>query len=145
MSHQQNQQFQQPLKAEPTPLTRAAMQFLKEQSAPIGGLQDNHVKWLILFTKSYFTVDNAVMAFDFHSTPKRIFIQPIPKKDDHFGHFEWTVWRTKLKYGKVEKDLPSFLGLDQFTIEFCRVAPEGNRIETTPAPSIVGGEPPAQS
>lgn len=107
--------------------------LLREQDEKIGGLNDTMVKWLLMFTYQWFGVRRATMTFNFDSTPKQIFVAPMKEtsgKLSNFSPLEWHKQAFRLKWKKVERDLPGYMGLSGFTVKFCRSAPEGiHRIE----------------
>jgi hypothetical protein len=98
------------------------IKLLREEDAIIGGLTDKHVKWLLMFAYTQFSVREATICFDFHSKPKQIFITPL-RKGQPFKVSEWAKIKFKLKWQKVERDLAPYLKLDQFKITFNRTAP----------------------
>lgn len=107
--------------------TNRVLRLLREQDAIIGHLTDEHIRWLFMFTYTYFNVKNAVMTFDFKSKPKKIFIspnvdgKPISIKD-------WAKIKLKMKFDKTEKDLPNYIKLEQFSISFVRMPPKSSYI-----------------
>lgn len=114
--------------------TQRVLRLLREQDEIIGNLTDREVKWLLMYAYMQFGVRQATLAFDFHSAPKKISITPL-LNGEPFKVRDWARAKFRLKWQKVERDLPRYLGLNQFRIEFCRVAPraayrlEGNRDE----------------
>lgn len=103
---------------------------LREEDAVIGHVTDHHVKWLLMFTYQMFDVRLADMVFDFHSTPKKIYIAPVQKHKDILKPIDkskWHKYRIMLKSKSIEERLPAHLGIPEVQVKFCRVAPKGDR------------------
>ena len=107
-------------------ITRKAIDIVRKENEVVGGITPHHVKWLTMFTYTQFNTRQASISFDLNSNPRRIIINPRKNDGSNFGVAEWAKLKFMLKYKKVETDLPGYIGLKNFTIEFVRVAPEAD-------------------
>lgn len=112
-------------------ITLKVLELIKQEDALVGGITPHHVKWLLMFTYYQFDVRTATLTFDFHKKPRMIYVTPT-RNGSHFGIKEWAKLKFMLKWKKVERDLPGYMKLPGFAIEFCRIAPPSSyRIEHT--------------
>jgi len=113
------QRYKRPAEA----ITNIALGLVNQEDPVVGMLTPSHIKWLLMFTYHQFKVKSAILTFDFMSSPKRIFVTPT-KDGVLFGVGEWAKLKFMLKWNKVEKDLPGYMKLVNFKIEFLRAPVE---------------------
>ena len=99
---------------------KRVLDMLREEDAVIGHLLDSHVTWLMKFTYMWFQTRAVAMAFDFHSTPKRIFITPRPRENAVYPLLVWIKHKAAMLRNRSERDLPGYIGLQGFEVKFCR-------------------------
>lgn len=125
---QKNQQHEFSDSAIPEIVTK----MLREEDKVIGHLTDHHISWLLKFSMIWFDTRRVSMAFDFHSTPKQIFITPRTSIGGLFPVTDWLWHKGKMFTKRHEKDLPVYLSLAEFKICFCRTPKVGMDIEEIP-------------
>lgn len=106
--------------------------MLREEDKVIGHLTDHHVQWLTKFAMIYFDTRRVSMAFDFHSIPKKIYVTPRTPSGGVFPFKQWMLHKIKMFTRKHERDMPSFIGLSDFVITFCRTPKLGTDVEEIP-------------
>lgn len=115
--------------------------MLREQDAVIGHLTDHHVKWLLMFSMMWFDTRRVSMAFDFHSTPKQVYVTPRTSTGGVFPIKQWLFHKVRMFAKRHEKDLPAYIDLRDFEIKFCRTPKLGIDVEEIPDAPDEGKEP----
>lgn len=121
-------------------IPKLVVDLLRKEDAIIGHLTDHHVKWLMMFSYTWFDTRQVTIAFDFHSTPKQIFVTPRTAEGGIIPFKKWMMHKIAMFKVKTEKDLPAYIGLKGFEIKFCRSPKEGTDVE-----EVDGAEEPASA
>jgi hypothetical protein len=115
-------------KASSSALVHYIMGRIGEVDKELGGLSDFHLKWIIAFTNHYFGVEQSTIQMD---VPKhKIFITPWNHDKIPFSRLKWLKLKFKSWRKNDERDLPSYISLEDWTIKFCRVPRKGQHVES---------------
>lgn len=102
------------------PYTQKVLELMREDDKEIGNLTPYHLKWLLMYTYTQFSVRSAVITLDFKSSPKKIYISPT-RDGAPFGVTEWAKLKFVIKWQKVERDIARYIHLPNFQVEFRRL------------------------
>jgi hypothetical protein len=115
-------QYLEDIKKAGLPLAQAVMSRFDEIDKQMGGLKDQHVKFLIAFVKLFFGTDHYVMEIDLVSVPHRTTISPLKYEKIPFRRIEWVrLWLKLQWWQRGGRTLSSFLKLGEWKIVFSRV------------------------
>lgn len=113
-------------------IPQVVQKMLREEDKVIGHLTDHHVKWLMMFAMTYFDTRRVSMAFDFHSTPKAIYVTPRTTTGGIFPFTQWMKHKVRMFAKKHERDMPAYLDIPEFKITFCRTPRLGLDVQEIP-------------
>lgn len=86
----------------------------------LGGLTDNHIKWLKVYCLERFGNKNPHIIIDIHTRPKDIRITPITSDGKIININLWLQFQEDF-LDKDQEEMPGFLGLNGWRIRFARM------------------------
>lgn len=114
-----------------SPITQIVKDRLQDLDDQMGGLQDNHLKWIRGYV--YYQLNTKLVQFYFDncSRPRRLLVLPFMPNGQVMNRFNWLrfKWRMVVQFSKKQPLLhpyfwPTHMGLKDTTIQFIRTKPK---------------------
>ncbi len=93
----------------------------ESEKEPLGHLRDFHVTWMLEFTKWLF--DAPVSAISIDVEKKLIILSPKREDEKYFKKADYEALSLEKKAGKLAREMPQTLGIEEYRVEFRRTQP----------------------
>lgn len=105
-------------------LHKAIRQRIDESDKPLGYLTDHHLKWIKSWACLRFNHTKYIDIFmDFNSVPRRMFVVVRSRSGGKINIIIWIWYKIGLWIRRDERDMPSYLEINEWSVKFCRTKP----------------------